>query len=89
MIGATITPTGTPAFASASTARSRSCGGDARGSITRRISVVEARDRDVHHRGVVLGELAQQIDVARHEAALRDDRARVAVLREHLEAARA
>ena len=48
---------------------------------------VEARDRDGDAGRAVLREIVEQVDVARHQLALGDDRDRIAELGKDLEAA--
>jgi hypothetical protein len=85
MIGATITPTGTPARASASSACSRRCGAAARGSIRRASVAIERRDRQVDARHALRRHRRDDVEVALDERRLGDDRERVLVRGEHFE----
>ena len=86
MIGATSTPTGTPASASSRTAANRREGGEARGSSCLARTWIERRDRQVNRCRLVPGEIGQEVFVAGDKMVLGDDHDRVAVLGEHLQA---
>ena len=85
IIGATITPHGTPASLSVATARSRRCGALARGSSVRarRLSS-EVTETNTCTR-LALRHRREQVQIAFDQCVLGDDRARMAALGEHFE----
>ena len=85
MTGATSTPTGTPAFASAAISCSRRCGaGGARIELARELAV-EHRDRDEDARQLLRGHRREQVDVALDQRALGGDRQRMIARGEHFD----
>ena len=84
MMGATMTPTGTPASASALMASSRLGGVGARGSILR-ARAVERGDGDGDLGQAARRHAGQDVDVAHHQRRLGDDADRVAGAVQHLE----
>ena len=87
MIGAIITPTGMPAFASRSTVSSRRLGVATTGSIARAFSSFQNGMLTITRAPAVFGERLQHVEVALDERRLGDDPDRVPVLGADLEAA--